>query len=208
MALDTESDAVAVLNSIPEYVGLFRKAFPGEKDPISFDNIAKAIGAFERGLVTPSRWDKYLAGQEGALTAAERAGFEAFTRAGCQACHSGPYLGGQIYQKLGLTKEWPEETDLGRYLITQKKSDLMVFKVPSLRNIDRTAPYFHNGRVATLEEAVAKMAEYQVGKELTKSDISAILAFLRTLTGDIPKEYIQAPPLPRSTDRTPKPRLT
>ena len=148
MAMDSEEEVIVVLKSMPEYVTAFKSTFPGEKDPVTYDNMAKAIGAFERRLVTPARWDKFLGGDQNALTSDEKAGFNAYVEAGCQTCHAGAYLGGNLYQKLGMVKPWPDASDPGREKITKSEADRMVFKVPSLRNIDKTGPYYHNGKVA------------------------------------------------------------
>ena len=208
MAMPDEASVVKVLKSIPQYVEAFRAAFPDDKDPVTFDNMAKAIGAFERKLVTPGRWDAFLKGDAAALTEAELAGLQAFLDANCQTCHMGPYLGGTMFQKLGVVKPWPDQKDLGRYRVTKNEADKMMFKVPSLRNIAKTAPYFHDGSVATLEEAVAKMAEYEIGKELTPDEVASIVTFLNALTGEIPADYIAQPELPPSTAKTPKPDMS
>ena len=205
MAMPSEKKVVAVLKSIPEYVVSFRKAFPGEKDPVTFDNMAKAIATFERKLTTPSRWDKFLAGDTTALTADEKTGFNKFMELGCQACHSGTFIGGHLYQKLGAIKPWPSTSDLGRYQVTKEDGDRMMFKVPSLRNIEKTGPYYHDGSVATLEGAVGTMADFQLGKPLTAEDTAQIVAWLRSLTGEIPAEFVKEPALPASSPRTPKP---
>jgi cytochrome c peroxidase len=205
MAMPAEKQVIAVLKSMPEYVAAFREAFPGEKDPVTFDNMARAIGAFERGLLTPGRWDKFLAGDSAALLEAEKTGLNKFLDAGCHACHSGPYLGGAMYQKLGLVKPWPESHDLGRFGITKQEADKMMFKVPSLRNIQRTGPYFHDGSVTALETAVSSMAEHQLGKQLARPEIESILEWMKSLTGEIPQQYVKAPALPKSTEKTPKP---
>jgi cytochrome c peroxidase len=201
----SDQGVVAVLKSMPEYVAAFRKAFPSDKDPVNLENTARAIGAFERKLMTPSRWDKFLKGDQTALSNVEKAGFNRYMEAGCQACHAGPYLGGEVYQKLGFMKPYPDNSDAGRQKLTRQESDRLVFKVPSLRNIEKTQPYFHTGKVATLEDAVQAMAEYQLGKQLKEDEIASILGFLKTLTGEIPAEYIKPPELPKSTARTPKP---
>lgn len=206
MAMPGEKQVIAVLKSMPEYVEAFKRAFPADKDPVTYDNLAKAIGAFERKLVTPSRWDKFLKGDENALTDEEKAGFNAFYAAGCQTCHSGALLGGNLFQKMGAVKPYPDASDLGRAKVTKNESDKLFFKVPSLRNVEKTGPYFHSGKVATLDQAVAHMAEYQLGKQLTEAETKSILAFLKSLTGEIPADYIKAPPLPKSTDKTPKPQ--
>jgi cytochrome c peroxidase len=207
MAMPSQKQVLAVLKSMPEYVDLFKKAFPGEKDPINYENMAKAIGAFERKLITPSRWDKFLRGDSQALTNEEKAGFNLFMETGCQACHSGAYLGGSMYQKLGLVKAWPETSDPGREKVTKNESDRMLFKVPGLRNIAETKPYYHNGKVQSLEEAVSRMAEYQLGKTLTDVQIRSIVTWMKSLTGEVPAEYIKLPVLPKSTNKTPKPDL-
>jgi cytochrome c peroxidase len=205
MALPNDKRAVATLKSMPEYVDAFKKAFPGQKDPVTFDNMARAIGAFERKLMTPSRWDKFLRGDNAALTPEEKAGFNAFTAAGCQTCHMGALLGANLYQRLGAMKPYPDATDPGRFKVTKSEGDRMMFKVPSLRNIEKTAPYFHNGKIASLDKAVAEMAEYQIGRQLTPVEIQSIVTFLKSLTGEIPGDYIKAPALPNSTGSTPKP---
>lgn len=208
MAMPSEKQAVAVLESIPEYVAAFKQAFPEDKDPVTFDNMAKAIGAFERGLVTPARWDKFLKGDQTALTEEEKAGFNDFTNAGCQACHAGSLLGANLYQKLGIVKPYPETSDPGRAKVTKSDADRMVFKVPSLRNVEKTGPYYHDGKVATLDQAVAHMADYQLGKQLSPAEVKSIIAFLKTLTGEVPADYIKEPALPKSTPATPKPDPT
>jgi len=208
MAMPSDKLVIAVLRSIPEYVDAFRRAFPKEKDPVNIDNMARAIGAFERGLLTPARWDKFLKGDAHALTFEEKAGLNAFLDVGCQVCHSGALLGGNMFQKLGLMKPYPDQSDPGRYGITKNEADRMVFKVPLLRNVEKTAPYFHNGKVATLEQAVQEMADYQLGRTLSRKETEAIIAFLKSLTGEIPLDYIKQPELPKSTPRTPKPDLS
>jgi cytochrome c peroxidase len=205
MAMDSDAAVVGVLESIPEYVSAFQKAFPNDKKPVTYDNMAAAIGAFERGLLTPSRWDKFLKGDKTALTEQEQAGFHAFVSAGCDTCHAGALLGGNLYQKIGVMKPYPDTSDPGRYKVTKIDSDRMMFKVPSLRNVAKTAPYFHDGKVGTLDKAVVEMADYQLDKQLSQPDTAAIVAFLNALTGEIPASYIQKPELPKSTAKTPKP---
>ncbi len=205
MAMISEAAVVAVLESIPEYVTAFHAAFPGEQRPVTFDNMALAIGTFERGLLTPSRWDQFLRGDRSALTAGEKTGLAAFLSAGCQGCHSGALLGGNTYQKIGVMKPYPAN-DPGRFNVTHEPGDRQMFKVPSLRNVAETAPYFHNGRVPTLPDAVSQMADYQLGRRLSDAQTRSIVAFLKALTGEVPAAYIQKPALPRSTSRTPKPQ--
>jgi len=204
MAMPSEKAVVSVLQSIPDYARAFHSAFPDDPDPLTLDNMAKAIAAFERKLVTPGRWDKFLRGDDTALTAEEKAGFTAFVDAGCSTCHAGTYVGGNIYQKLGVAEPWPDTADPGRFQVTRNEADRMVFKVPSLRNVARTAPYFHNGKVETLEQAVSAMAQHQLGKFLSDADVKAIAKWLTALTGDIPAGYIAPPPLPKSTPQTPR----
>jgi cytochrome c peroxidase len=207
MAMPSAKEVAVVLKSMPEYVQAFQKAFPDEKDPVTYENMAKAIGAFERKLITPSRWDKFLQGDSQALSDQEKAGFNTFMETGCQACHSGAYVGGNMYQKLGLVKTWPDSSDLGREKITKNEADRLVFKVPGLRNIAQTTPYYHNGKVENLEQAVSRMAEYQLGKNLEEAQVRSIVAWLKTLTGNIPTEYIKPPVLPKSAPKTPGPQV-
>lgn len=205
MAMQSEKSVVAEIAKVKWYKEQFAKAFPGQKDPLTFDNLAIAIGAFERKLVTPSRWDKYLGGDKNALDAAEKAGFKKFISVGCNTCHSGMYIGGAMYQKLGLAKPWPTETDLGRYEVTKKDVDKMFFKVPSLRNVEKTAPYFHDGSIGTLEEAITLMGRHQLGKELSADDVRSIATWLKTLSGDIPKDYVAEYKVPSEIPPAPKP---
>ena len=205
MAMPSDTAAVQVIKSMPEYVALFQTAFPNDPDPVTYNNMALAIGAFERGLVTPSRWDAFIQGDKSALTDAEKAGFNTFAATGCQWCHYGPYVGGAVYQKLGVVKPWPSQTDQGRYQVTKDKADMMVFKVPSLRNIKKTGPYFHDGSVATLDEAIRNMAVHQRGVTLTDARVKSIETWMASMTGQVPTSYIQSPTLPKLTARTPLP---
>lgn len=198
MAMASGADVAAALKAIPGYTPLFAKAFPGSADPVTFDNAARAIGAFERGLVTrASRWDKFLQGDRAALTAAEFDGHHDFMHSGCATCHNGPYVGGRTLQKLGAEKPWPTQTDEGRLAVTKSETDRMVFKVPTLRNVAKTAPYFHDGQVASLDEAVRLMGKHQLGLDLPPDRVAGIVAWLNTLTGEIPRAYIKPPQLPR-----------
>lgn len=208
MAMPDEASVVTVLRSIPGYVEAFAKAFPGQDDPVTYENMARAIGAFEAGLVTPGRFDEFLAGKADALNEQELRGLGAFIDSGCVTCHVGSALGGTMYQKLGLLKPY-ETADSGRHQATSVEADRFFFKVPSLRNIAMTGPYLHDGSVATLEEIVAIMAEHQTpAGKLDDARLADIVAFLRSLTGTLPQEYIQAPELPPSGPKTPKPDLT
>jgi len=194
-------DSLAVLDHMrasAEYRAMFKAAFPLEPNPITYDNVGRAIGAFERGLVTPGRWDAFLAGDRHALSSDEQRGFATFSRAGCANCHNGAYVGGQTFMKLGLAKPWPTSTDSGRYLVTHNRADLFVFKVPSLRNVEKTGPYFHDGSVASLDSAIRMMGRHQLGRELTESQVRDIHAWLNALTGALPAAYIAEPPRTKS----------
>lgn len=208
MAMPDEARVVKTLQSIPAYVEAFKKAFPADKKPITLKNVGVAIGEFERKLVTPSRWDKFLAGDKTVLTDAEKAGFNKFVDTGCVSCHMGAYVGGTMFQKLGVMKAWPNQKDQGRFDVTKNEADKMMFSVPSLRNVAKTAPYFHDASAETLEQAVSIMAEYQLGKQLKDDEVKSIAAWLGTLTGSIPEQYIVKPELPASTAKTPKPDAT
>jgi cytochrome c peroxidase len=203
--MPSNAAAVEVIKSMPDYVALFRAAFPKGQDPITYNNMALAIGVFERGLVTPSRWDAFIEGDQSALTDAEKSGFNTFAATGCQWCHSGPYVGGASYQKLGVMKPWSNQIDQGVYQLTKEENDKMVFKVPSLRNITKTGPYFHDGSVPTLDQAIRNMAVHQRGVTLTDAQVKSIEIWMGSLTGKIPMNYIKPPELPKSTPETPHP---
>jgi cytochrome c peroxidase len=190
MAMPSGAAVIARLRAVPAYREAFRRAFPGQTEPITYDNVGLAIGAFERRLVTPAPWDRYLQGDSAALTPAERAGFNVFFSTGCQACHTGALLGGTMYQKLGMVRPWGDTSDIGRASVTHQPADTLVFKVPSLRNVERTGPYFHNGSVGSLHQAVTLMARHQLGRDLTEEQAAQIVAFLHALTGEVPASYI------------------
>lgn len=208
MAMPDAAAVEKVIKSIPGYAPLFKKAFPGEAEPITYDNLAKAIGAFERTLVTPSRFDKFLGGDERALTDAEKKGLELYLATGCTACHMGAGVGGDMFQKLGLVKAVAGLKDQGRFSVTKKDADKFFFKVPSLRNVEKTAPYLHDGSKATLEETVAFMGEYQLGRTLKKEEVDSLTVFLKTLTGDVPKALLVEPRMLAGGKETPKPDPT
>lgn len=193
-----------VLQSIPGYEPLFAAAFPGEPAPVTFDNAAMAIGAFERRLVTPSRFDLFLQGDASQLSEHEQQGLATFVTVGCVTCHAGATIGGELFRKLGVVERYDTE-DLGRFQVTGDESDRYVFKVPSLRNIAKTAPYLHDGSVTTLDEMVRLMGRYQLGRQLTDAQANDIIAFLGSLTGEIPEAYIAQPELPKSGADTPGP---
>lgn len=185
------------INTIPEYVSLFKKAFPGEKNPVTYENVTRAIAAFERTLMTPSRFDRFLEGDKNALSSDERKGLDLVVTKGCIACHRGPAMGGESFQKFNYGD------DMGRYEITKNEEDRKVFKVASWRNVSLTYPYFHDGKVWSLDEAVRIMGEKQLNTKLTDDEVKYIVAFLNSLTGEMTK--IDLPMLPPSTDKTPKP---
>ena len=204
----TPERTVKTLKSIPQYVDAFRKAFPGEQDPVTFENMARAIEVFEATLLTPnSRFDSFLSGKTDALNATEKRGLELFMSKGCAPCHSGVNFGGQGYFPFGVVEKPGSEIlprdDRGRFEVTKTASDEYVFKSPSLRNIDLTAPYFHSGKVWDLRQAVAVMGSAQLGSKLEEPDVDAIVAFLKTLTGTQPK--VEVPILPPHTRETPLP---
>jgi cytochrome c peroxidase len=200
-----EKRVVATLKSMPTYVEAFARAFPEGEGDVTFDNVAKAISAFERKLVTKSRWDTYLAGDTKALTSDEKEGLRVFLNVGCVSCHTGPQVGASMYQRVGAVEPWPNQSDQGRFAVTKQGTDQMVFKVPSLRNIEKTAPYFHDGSAATLEQAVKMMGRHQLGLELTPMEVRSMIAWMRSLTGDLPPaELVRKPELPESTPETPK----
>lgn len=196
--------AVDVLQSIPAYVAAFKQAFGNDK--LGVDEITQAIAAFEETLVTPnSRFDKWLKGDRKALTRSEREGYQLFKSAGCVACHNGAAVGGSSFQKMGLVEPYvTTNAAQGRAGVTGKDADRFTFKVPTLRNVELTYPYFHDGAAATLSEAVDTMARIQLGRQFSAEDNAKVVAFLKTLTGDQPR--IVLPILPPSSERTPRPR--
>jgi cytochrome c peroxidase len=207
MAMPSEEAVVAVLRSIPGYPPMFAAAFPGEADPVTHDNMARAIGAFERRLLTPSRFDAFLEDQDGALTPEELAGLQVFLDAGCTSCHTGPAIGGAMFQKLGAVKPYPTK-DPGRAKVTGNPADEGVFKVPSLRNVATTGPWFHDGSLTRLDEVVVIMARHQLGRELDADQVASLVAFLGSLTGSVDPQYIAKPEIPPSGPDTPKPDPT
>lgn len=207
----TPERAVTTLRSIPQYVEMFERAFPGEDEPVSFENMARAIEAFEATLLTPgSRLDQYLEGNAAALGALEKQGLGLFMNRGCIACHNGANVGGSGYFPFGVVQRpgadiLPPE-DKGRFAVTQTASDEYVFKAPSLRNVVLTPPYFHSGSVWNLEQAVGIMGSAQLGRHLSDDETQAIAAFLATLTGRQPS--VVYPVLPPHTVDTPLPDVS
>lgn len=199
----THTLAVGVLESIPAYTREFKTVFG--KDKISIDEVTAAIAEFEKTLVTPnSRFDQWLLGKKDALTTDELAGYKLFKDSGCVGCHNGPAVGGNSFQKMGLVEPYKASSPAeGRSAVTGNDADRFNFKVPTLRNVEMTYPYFHDGAVNTLSEAVDIMGRLQLGKKFTKEENAKIVAFLKTLTGDQPSFTL--PVLPPSTDGTPRP---
>jgi cytochrome c peroxidase len=180
-----------------EYAAAFRAAYPKEAEPMTLLNYGRAVAAYEATLTTPAPFDRFLGGDDAALSAAQKAGMRAFIANGCAGCHSGKLLGGTTNQKFGLVKDYWLETgsskvDVGRLSATKKEEDKYVFRVPMLRNVAKTAPYFHDGSVERLDQAVRVMATVQLGKTLDDATTRSIVAFLESLTGEVPANY--APP--------------
>lgn len=207
---NTPEQTVATLKSLPEYVKRFSQSFPGSSDPVNFDNMAKAIEAFEATLLTPNDGlDRYLKGDAKALSAGQQQGLKLFIDKGCASCHNGVNLGGKGYFPFGVV-EAPDDAvrppgDTGRFQVTNTSGDQYVFRAPPLRNIALTMPYFHSGKVWKLSDAVAIMGSSQLGIKLESGEAQSIVAFLEALTGDQPK--VGYPILPPNTESTPKPAL-
>jgi cytochrome c peroxidase len=182
MGMPKDEDVIKRVEASSEYPALFKQAFPDSAKPINYDNLATAIASFERTLVTRDRFDDYLKGDDKALSQEELKGLNHFIKAGCAPCHNGALLGGNRYMKMGIANAYGNKEDLGRFDVTKAESDKYKFKVPILRNIELTAPYYHDGKVATLEQAVTDMAWLQSGKKLSAEESKAIVLFLKTLT--------------------------
>ncbi|WP_239988743.1 cytochrome-c peroxidase [Paramagnetospirillum kuznetsovii] len=195
--------AVEVLQSIPGYVAEFKKTFGTDK--VTIEEVTKAIAAFEETLVTPnSRFDKWLKGDKKAINANELAGYKLFKDSGCTACHNGAAVGGNSFQKMGVVAPYAATSPAeGRVGVTKDEADRFNFKVPTLRNVELTYPYFHDGEAATLKQAVDTMGRIQLGKQFSDDENAKIVAFLKTLTGDQPN--FKLPILPPSSDATPRP---
>jgi len=205
MGMPSEDHALRVLKSIPDYEGLFAAAFPeAAGDPITFDHFALAVGAFERGLVTPGPLDDFIGGDLDALSGDQQAGLELFLDLGCTTCHMGANLGGTLYQKLGLVEPYETE-DTGRQQVTGNEADKYFFKVPSLRNVAETGPWLHDGSITDLGEMVRIMARHQLGRQLDDEQVRLLVAFLESLTGRIDEGYVAQPTLPASGADTPGP---
>ena len=196
MAMPTQTSVLHVIQEIPGYRDAFAAAFPGDRTPIRFGTVAKALNAFQRTLVTPrSKLDRYLGGEDDVLTVDEMAGFDLFVSTGCVSCHSGALLGGGMFQRLGAVHPYETE-DPGRELQTGEADDRNIFRVPSLRNVAETGPWMHDGSIATLDEVVRRMAHHQLGRDLSDDEVASIVLFLRTLTGELPAQIVAVPELP------------
>ncbi len=204
MAMPDEATVLAVLPSIPGYRPRFAAAFPGQEPAITYDNMARAIGAFERRLLTPGSFERWLAGDDAALSKAQQEGLRTFISTGCPTCHAGPAFGGMMFQKLGLVEPYPT-ADQGRQQATGKPDDQGFFKVPSLRNAAKTGPWFHDGSIQEFDMAIRVMARFQLGRTLTYAQAGSIAGFLEALTGDVDPAYIAKPELPASGPDTPAP---
>jgi cytochrome c peroxidase len=183
------------LGRVPRYLELFHRAFPNDARPISVGNVSETIEAFERGLVSSSRWDKFAAGDVSALTLEEKRGLRVFLESGCAACHAGPQVGGTMYREVGIAYPWPKQKDT-RTVATDAIAKRLALQVPSLKNIAETAPYFHDSSVSNLEAAIRLMGHHQLGVELSTDDVNAIAAWMRTLSGEVDPVYIAVPELP------------
>ena len=205
----THEHAIEMLKAIPGYTPLFKAAYPNDADPITMPNVVTAIAAFEATLITPnSPFDKYLKGDANALTAEQQEGLKLFIDTGCAACHSGINIGGQMYAPFGVVERPGADilppNDKGRFAVTKTVSDEYVFRVPPLRNIELTPPYFHSGQVWDLNQAVGIMATDQLGKSLNDDQVAKITAFLKSLTGEQPQ--VTYPIMPPSVAATPTPQ--
>ncbi len=198
LGLESEKRLLELVGSVPAYAAAFKKAFPDESPSLSGETFGRAVGGFTKKLFARGRWDAYLSGTNSALTKEELLGLRAFVEAGCATCHQGKYVGATQTQKLGIAQPWPGPAggDVGRFEISHQEPDRGMWKVPSLRNVARTAPYLHDGSVATLAEVTRLMARHQVGRELPEDRVAAIVTFLGALDGVAPKVLTDRPNLP------------
>lgn len=190
MAMPSEAAVVERLSEVEEYKTLFAESFPEAEVAITYANMKSALGAFERKLITPSKFDTYLAGDENALNEAEKHGLKTYIEIGCTTCHLGNVMGGNMYQKFGIFGDYwahtkSEKVDNGRFDVTKNEADKYMFKVPSLRNVEHTYPYFHDGSVNDLAEAVSIMAKTELNKDLSDDQVTSIITFLKTLNGEV-----------------------
>lgn len=191
MGMPDEQTVVKKIQGIVEYQEAFTAAFPGDKPAINYQNIAEAIASFERTLITPSRFDDFMKGDANALNESEQRGLKAFIKLDCKSCHDGKLIGGETYEPLGKEHPYENQADQGMFMITKNEDDRMFFKVAPLRNVALTAPYFHDGKIKTLEEAVRKMAKLQLNKELTDQQVNDITSFLKALTDKNREKYLK-----------------
>lgn len=195
MAIPNEQFLVDRLSKIPAYQKAFKEAYPKDEQPLKYENIANAIGAFERTLVTPSRFDDFVNGDYNALSVEEKEGLKLFLKTGCTQCHNGSVIGGGMLQNFPVYGEYSDyiegNEDFGRHDVTKAEFDKYMFKVPSLRNVEKTGPYFHNGEYKDLNDAVKTMAKAQLDTELNDEEVEAIVAFLGSLTGEVPAHALQ-----------------
>ncbi len=186
----TWDGVVKRLKASDEYATEFASLY---EDGVTKNNVTDAIAVYEEALITPSRFDRYLRGDENAITEAEKKGYETFKEVGCPTCHNGVLVGGGMFQKMGLLQDYFKdrgtevtEADLGRFNVSKNPAEKHFFKVPTLRNVELTPPYLHDGSRATLEETVRIMGKYQLGRDLSEAQVSSIIAFLKSLTGELP----------------------
>jgi len=191
MGMPDEKTVVQKIQGIAEYPSAFTKAFPGDKPAITYQNIAEAIAAFERTLITPSRFDDFMNGDAAALSKLEQRGLNTFLKIDCKSCHDGTLLGGETYEPLGKENPYENQADQGIYTLTKDENDRMTFKVSPLRNVALTAPYFHDGKIGTLDEAIRKMGKLQLDEELTDQQVNEITSFLKALTDKKREQYVK-----------------
>ncbi len=191
MGMPDEKTVEQKIRGIAEYQSVFAKAFPNNKPAITYQNIAEAIAAFERTLITPSRFDDFMNGDAAALSIIEQRGLKEFLKVDCKSCHDGKLLGGETYEPIGKENPYENQADQGIYTLTKDEDDRMFFKVSPLRNVALTAPYFHDGKIETLEQAVHKMGKLQLNEELTDQQVSDITSFLKALTDKKREQYLK-----------------
>jgi cytochrome c peroxidase len=193
MGFGKKDEALAKLAEL-QYAEAFQAAYPADAQPMTAANYGRAIAAYEATLNTPAPFDRFLAGDDRALSERQKAGLRTFIRVGCAGCHNGPLIGGRVFMKFGVVRDYWLETgspkpDVGRFATTKKEEDRYVFRVPMLRNVARTAPYFHDGSVPTLDRAVRVMGKVQLGQDLDDATVASIVDFLESLTGEVPAHY-------------------
>jgi cytochrome c peroxidase len=198
MAIPSEQFLIDRLSKIELYQGLFKEAYPGESKPLTYVNLQNAIGAFERTLLTPSKFDEYIKGNANALSVDEKKGLKTFMEVGCTTCHMGSLLGGNLFQKFGVYSDYwaltgSDPIDDGRFAETGNEAEKYMFKVPSLRNIAETHPYFHDGSVADLGEATKIIAKLNLNIDLSEEQVKDLVTFMKVLTADIPADVKQVP---------------